>query len=262
MNLPRLVFLGTGGDCEIIGRARTGAGILFQMAGVQLHIDPGPGALVRLVDYGFDPRSHTAILASNQEIAHAHDLPALISAMTLNGLDAKGILIAAKAVLEKLPEAYQRMCAKVLQAEPGKKFSIENIEISCLKTTNQSVGFRVLTPEFSFAYSSDTAFEKGLAKEYKADVLILNTLSYEPNKQGQLCAADSAKLIAKTKPKLAILTHFGLNFHNQNPIYAARELTKQTGVKVIAAEDGMILDTLDYSIKPAQKTLKRFTQAA
>jgi len=44
------------------------------------------------------------------------------------------------------------------------------------------------------------------------------------------------------KPKAAILTHFGMSVWRAQPWKIAEQLTQRTGVKVIAARDGMTLD--------------------
>ena len=76
-------------------------------------------------------------------------------------------------------------------------------------------------------------------KEYAADVIIMQAINAE-------------KIIAKLKPKLAILMHA--------EVYKARELHKKTGVQVIAAQDGQTVDLYAYSALPAQKSLAKFTK--
>ena len=66
------------------------------------------------------------------------------------------------------------------------------------------------------------------------------------------------KTAKKAKPKLAVLTHFGNKLMNTNPIYEARDIQKETGVQVIAAEDGMNIDPVSYSANLKQKTLNLY----
>ena len=46
-----------------------------------------------------------------------------------------------------------------------------------------------------------------------------------------------------------------------DPIYEAREIQKQTGVQVIAAEDGMAIDPLSYSADLKQRTLNLYSKS-
>jgi hypothetical protein len=51
--------------------------------------------------------------------------------------------------------------------------------------------------------------------------------------------AETEHVIATNKPRLAILTHFGMGMVKAKPWEIAEQLTKKLGVHVIAAHDGM-----------------------
>jgi hypothetical protein len=53
---------------------------------------------------------------------------------------------------------------------------------------------------------------------------------------------DVERIIYKNKPKLALITHFGMTMIKAKPWEIAESLSKKTGVKVIAAGDGMEID--------------------
>ena len=57
-----------------------------------------------------------------------------------------------------------------------------------------------------------------------------------------LAVPDAEHLIKELKPKAAILTHFGMTIWQAKPWEIAERLSEQTGVRVIAARDGMIFD--------------------
>jgi ribonuclease BN (tRNA processing enzyme) len=48
-------------------------------------------------------------------------------------------------------------------------------------------------------------------------------------------------IIEKAKPERAILTHFGMRVVQAKPWEVAEQMTKEIGVEVIAASDGMEL---------------------
>ena len=54
-----------------------------------------------------------------------------------------------------------------------------------------------------------------------------------------LCLADAEKIIRATKPKKAILTHFGMSMLKARPHIQAEILSKKLGLDVKAAYDGM-----------------------
>jgi len=54
-----------------------------------------------------------------------------------------------------------------------------------------------------------------------------------------LSIADVAKIVGELKPKVAIITHFGMNVWRLKPWQIAQDLSRQTGIKVVAARDGM-----------------------
>ncbi|PNX46305.1 MAG: hypothetical protein BV457_07925 [Thermoplasmata archaeon M9B1D] len=62
------------------------------------------------------------------------------------------------------------------------------------------------------------------------------------NKIWHLSINDAEKIIVANKPKLAILTHFGMTMIKVKPWILAEKLTNKIGVKVIAASDGLEID--------------------
>ena len=54
-----------------------------------------------------------------------------------------------------------------------------------------------------------------------------------------MCSRNFIDLINKVKPKVAVMTHLGLKMISSNPVVEAKKISKQTGVKTIAAFDGL-----------------------
>ncbi len=61
-------------------------------------------------------------------------------------------------------------------------------------------------------------------------------------KVDHLSIIDVEKIIMGIRPKTAIITHFGMQLWRARPWDIAEQLTQKTGIKVIAARDGMIFD--------------------
>jgi phosphoribosyl 1,2-cyclic phosphodiesterase len=53
---------------------------------------------------------------------------------------------------------------------------------------------------------------------------------------------DTKILIKEIKPKVAILTHFGMSMIKAKPWEVAASLEKELKTKVVAASDGMTID--------------------
>lgn len=259
----RVVFLGTAGNLGAV-RARSSGGFVVQLKEAQLHIDPGAGALTNAVACGINPREHAAILVSHAHLNHCNDLNALISAMTLNGLDNHGVLVAPESVMQgPLHEHFSRQLEKIIVAQPGKKLALDHLEIHALPAKHndgKAIGFKLFTPEFVLAYSGDTDYVPELTAAYTgADILVLNCQHPGKSKEPGLCSSDVIKILKKAQPKLCIITHFSQKMLDASPLYEAREIQKQTGVQVIAAQDGMSVYPVSYSAEITQKTLNVFT---
>ncbi|MBN1502061.1 MBL fold metallo-hydrolase [Candidatus Woesearchaeota archaeon] len=264
-----IVFLGTAGDSIVCGKQyRASGGIIFNLESKQFHIDPGPGALVMAKMQGINLRENTAVFVSHNHIIHANDVNAVISAMTHNGLDKKGVLCASKSVLfgsendePFLKDFYRHCVEKYITLEKGTLAGIENIDIRATETKHldkKGVGFRFNTPRVSIGYTSDTEYFSNLVNEFKdIDILILNVVNPTNNEsKDNLNTDDAVKLIEKIKPQLAIITHFGIKMLKADPLYEAREIQKQTGVHTIAAKDGMAISP--SSSKGKQRKLEGY----
>jgi ribonuclease BN (tRNA processing enzyme) len=57
-----------------------------------------------------------------------------------------------------------------------------------------------------------------------------------------LSIEDVKTIIKKAKPKLTLLTHFGMTMIKAKPWVVAAELEKELGLRVIAASDGLKFD--------------------
>ena len=58
-----------------------------------------------------------------------------------------------------------------------------------------------------------------------------------PRDEIHLAVPDARRLIAAIRPRLAVITHFGLTMLRARPWELAEMLTQETGVRVLAARD-------------------------
>ena len=102
-------------------------------------------------------------------------------------------------------------------------------------------GFQIDYNGFKVSYTSDTGYFEGLADDHKgADILIASVLR-PGNKSipGHMCSRNFIDLINEVEPKVAVMTHLGLKMISSNPVTEAKKVSKKTGVKTIAAFDGL-----------------------
>ncbi len=267
----QIIFLGTAGDHFIVGKQQRGSGgIIIKGDDYQFHLDPGPGTLTSAKHFGVNLRETTALLVSHAHINHANDVNAVISAMTHNGLDKYGVLVASESVVDGceginpvLTDFHENCVEKVLTPKPGQKIGIGNIEIHALHALHNdpcTIGFKLFTPHFVLSYSSDTKYSKDLIEQYNgSDIIILNVpYPFRTDMRDILDSDAAVKILEKARPRLGILTHFGKKMFNADPLCEAREIQKKSGVQVISAKDGMVINPLSYSAELRQKTLNLY----
>lgn len=268
-----IIFLGTGGDSYVVGKQiRASGGIILQIDDDQYHIDPGPGTLSMAKETGINLRANTALFVTHNHINHCNDINAVIDAMTYGGFDKKGVLVANNNVIngsannQPFLQKYYRDCLeRFIVLEAGRKVGINDTEIEAIKTKHSepgAIGFKFITPDFTLVYTGDTAYSvENLADYENSSVLILNVpcLKREENRDN-LCKEDAINIIKRVNPRLAIITHFGINFLKADPLYEIREIQKETRVQVIAATDGMVINPVSYAVEQGQKTLYKYAK--
>ncbi len=259
-----ITFLGTAGNLGVITKSdNTSGGIIIDHEEVQLHIDPGVGALINARKENINLRENTAILISSSHINRCNELNAVISAMTHDGLDPKGVLII-NANNSVLLEKYKNCVEKVLTAEPGNTIGIEDITITPLKTSHQNrVGYRIETEKIIITYTGDTNYAPEIIDQYlRSHVLILNVPNSFTNNGEGLNSGDAVKILKQIKPDLAIITHFDKSIIQNQPLYEAREIQRQSGVSVLAAKEGLRIDPMAYLGESKQKVIQFITKKA
>ena len=92
-----VLFLGSGGARFVVARQlRASGGMWLRFGATQIHVDPGPGALVRALSHvpPCNPRELDAIVLSHKHLDHSSDVNAMVEAMTSGGFRPRGTLLA------------------------------------------------------------------------------------------------------------------------------------------------------------------------
>src|SRR3989338_9270396 len=264
----KIIFSGTGNGRVVLStQLRSTAGIILKLNDEILYLDPGPGALAKLPKFKIGAEKISALLVSHAHQDQAGDINNLIDAMTVGGINKKGLLLTSKSVIEGLDgdcptiSNFHKAClneSRILN--PGDKHKLKDIEVTATKTKHGDptcIGFKIKAGKTVVSYTADTQYFRNIEEQYKdSDILILcNQRPYNAPLKGTLHCNDSVKIINKVKPKLAVISQFGMKMLQANPLYEARRMQKETGVNVMAAGDDLILNALTYSKSLRQKTL-------
>ena len=267
-----IIFLGTGGGrFATITQKRRTAGIRIISEGLNLHLDPGPGALVHSINEGLDPQKLNAVFVSHCHPDHYTDAEVLIEAMTRGMSRKRGVLLASKSVLSgtdiceaSISKYHQQMPQQKIEAMPNMKFQVGDVNVLATEarhTDPDTVGFRFETRDFGdFAYTSDTEYFEGIGKYYEGVRLLVLCVMRPAGKpwKGHMTTNDAIKIVEETRPEHVVLTHLGMQMIFKEPASEAKLIEEKTGIPTVAAVDGMQV-FFDKEIRIETK-LKRIQQ--
>ncbi len=242
-------FLGTAGARFVmISQLRSSAGLWLAYKGTNLLIDPGPGTLVHCAKAKpkLTPSELDGIILTHRHLDHCGDINVMIEAMTEGGFKRKGVVFLPKDCLDEDPVILKHtsnFLEKIETLEEKKNYSLSAINFTTpLRHIHptETYGLKFHLDKVSVSLISDTKYFKDLERVYKADILIINTVFFSPHPQIEhLCLEDAEKIIKSIKPKISILTHFGMTMLKAKPHLIVQNLRERLNMDVISAYDGM-----------------------
>ena len=252
-----IIFIGSGGGrMTTMTQLRATGGLWVSMDGTQISVDPGPGALVhcRSRKLGLDPATLDAVILTHKHLDHAGDVNAMIEAMTTGGIKKRGYVYAPRDAYEDDP-VILRYVREYPEGsgifEPGGRYSIGKIALETplrLRHPVETYGLRFLGSRYTVSLIACTGYFPELEEAFVGDLLILNVVYKEPRDAIHLAIPDARRLITTLRPKLAVLTHFGMTMLRAKPWELADALAQETGVRVLAARDGWRLSLNDVLV--------------
>jgi phosphoribosyl 1,2-cyclic phosphodiesterase len=276
MAQPNLVFIGTSGGGEAMLRQLRSTGGFRINGSLNIHVDPGPGALSTGRRLSQNPEDLNAIVITHKHIDHCHDAPLLIEAImhscSQEGKKPECCLIGSETVLygdenkdrgislfdqKRLGNGNIRN-GNIIVSYSGKALALSSngsqASIICTKTSHRDktgFGFTMELDGIKTGYTSDTEYFDGLPALFEGcNILIANNIRPDNGGglSGHLYSETTARLLSEVKPLLAIITHFGVTMLDAGPENEAKRISDKSGVQTVAACDGMSVDLLNLKI--------------
>jgi phosphoribosyl 1,2-cyclic phosphodiesterase len=243
----KLTFMGTAGARFMVAKQLAASGGLYiEEGGTRISLDPGPGAIVQYAKRKVDLTKLDAIVISHRHLDHSNDVNVMIEAMTDGGFRHRGRLFCPSDALDGDPvvlKYIRQFPQEIVALEPETEYTVGEVTFT---TTPRHV-HQVETYGFRFGdrlgWVTDSAYYDGIAEQHKADVMVIHLVLMECRPGlPHLCLDDAERIIREAKPRLAILTHYGMTVWRAHPWELAADLTQRIGTEVKAARDGMSLE--------------------
>jgi phosphoribosyl 1,2-cyclic phosphodiesterase len=255
-----LKFLGTAGARFVVStQLRHSGGLVWSLGGATVWVDPGPGALVRALASRpkVDPARTDVLVVTHRHLDHAGDATAVVEAMTKGGFGRRGTLLAPRDALEAEPVVFryaQGFVARRAFLEEGSRHELApGVVLETPLAHDHGVetyGYRLTTPGLSAAHVVDTFWLDALPDAYAGvELLVVNTTREKGRDRRylHLGADDAELLIREIRPKLAVLTHLGMQLVRAPAERIALGISERTGVPTVAARDGWLLPLDDLA---------------
>lgn len=243
----KLTFMGTAGARFMVAKQLAASGGLYIEDGdARISLDPGPGAIVQYTKRKIDLTKLDAIVVSHRHLDHAGDVNVMIEAMTEGGFSRRGRLFCPSDALDDDPVVLnylRRFPQEVVRLQPETSYSVNGLTFT---TTHRHV-HQVETYGFRFGdklgWVTDSRYYDGIAEQHRAGVMIIHVVLMQCRSElPHLCLDDAERIIRDAKPRLAILTHYGMTVWRAHPWELAAGLTQRLGIEVKAARDGMVVE--------------------
>jgi ribonuclease BN (tRNA processing enzyme) len=248
-------FLGTSGSRWVVARQlRASGGVYVSLCGHRLHLDPGPGALVRcaLAEPPIDPATTEAVIVTHSHIDHCNDVNIMIDAMTGGGFNRGGTLFAPASCLggeNSVIMGYLRpFLDAIVPLEASRDYQFGTLAFATSAPHQHGVdtfGITFRAGGKTLGFLVDTRFFPELPSMYAAvDILVIHVTFYEPPPHPRILhlgVDDVRRIIREARPGKVVLTHFGMSMLEAGPERVAAELTDELGVQVTAANDGLVV---------------------
>jgi len=250
----KLTFMGTAGARFMVAKQLAASGGLYlEQDGTRIAMDPGPGAVVQYAKRKVDLARLNGILVSHRHLDHCSDVNVVIEAMTEGGFRRRGTLFCPGDALDEDPVVLHYLRdfpESVVRLEAQCEYRLGEIKFTTTRRHIHGVetyGFRFgdvgdgRLPRLGWV--TDSQYYDSIAEDHCAEVMVIHTvLAHSRPDLPHLGLDDAERIIGMARPRLAVITHFGMNVWRAHPWEVAAGMSQRTGVEVKAARDGMSLE--------------------
>lgn len=259
----KLKFLGTGGGRYVTGqqRRRT-AGIIIETEETQIHVDPGPGALVYANKELENPDEVEGLIVSHAHMDHSSDAEPIIEMIT-EAYDNQAALFANETALngygeieKAISKYHEGLCSNVEKMDEGSEHEFKDLKIESQEMFHgdpRTQGFTVETDEKKIGFWTDTQYSEELLDLYKdCDVMVIYCTRPKGNAvKGHTAIDEVPDIMEKVEASTCIITHFGYALLDSNLDEQKEFIEDNIEGKVVFAYDGMEF--------PGEASLERFS---
>jgi phosphoribosyl 1,2-cyclic phosphodiesterase len=240
--------MGTAGARFMVAKQIAASGGLYLEKGrTRLAMDPGPGAVVQYAKRKVDLTKLDGVLLSHRHLDHSGDVNVMIEGMTDGGFRHRGTLFCPGDALDDDPVVLQYLRQfpnEVVRLEPCTDYRLGEVSFRTSPSHihgAETYGF--VFEEGALGWVTDSRYYEGIGADHRAEVLLIHTVLLQSRPDlPHLGVDDAERIITEARPRLAIITHFGMTVWRAHPWEVAAGLSERTGVEVKAARDGMTLE--------------------
>ncbi len=182
-------FLGFGGArFNVVSQYYPTGGIIFRMNGVQVHVDPGPAAILYTQLAQVDPEETRVVAVTHDHTDHVVDVPVMLEAMHKGDMRTKvGTLLAPPAYITGLRDYYRSLPETIVALRPGESHTIPGqpdfkvVATPAVHDDNvPTIGLKFYAGDYCLGFTSDTeVFPKFVSTYQDCDILVCNILRPE-----------------------------------------------------------------------------------
>jgi len=232
-----------GGRLQIIDQTFRTGGFRIQ-DDFDLHVDPGPGAILLSSELNLDPTKLDGVFVSHSHSDHCTDAGVLVEAMSRES-SSPGIFLGSETAVDgnddlgpALTKYHRGLAGELISLEEGESFDSGDLDLEATPTTHSdpsAVGFKIYAESGVVGYTSDTHYFDDLKEIFEdCRVLIANVTRPDGRRiQGHLCSKDLVELLKEVNPELSMILHMGMLFLRNNPRREAALIEEESGVRTV-----------------------------